>query len=77
MLCMMSETLLLSLMKLLTLRVLSDAIVVLILDNKTHLAPQDCVCDPPNCSMESAELRKLFRLIVRRQNSQLLGSYIY
>jgi hypothetical protein len=39
MLSMMSEILLLSLMKLLTPRVLSDALVVLILDNKTHLAP--------------------------------------
>jgi hypothetical protein len=39
MLCIMSETLLLSLMKLLTVRVLSDALVVLVLDNKTHLAP--------------------------------------
>jgi hypothetical protein len=41
MLCMMSKTLLLSLMRLLASRVLSDALVVLILDNKTHLAPRE------------------------------------
>jgi hypothetical protein len=41
MLCIMSETLLLSLMKLLTLRVLSDALVVLVLDNNTPLAPRE------------------------------------
>jgi hypothetical protein len=38
---MMSETLLLSLMKMLTSRVLSDAVVVLVLDNKINLATRE------------------------------------